>query len=183
MKTRNLFLAFLATTIMFAASVAVAEETVPQPTAKWATFRLGVRLAGTVAFVDGEATPKPMGTAMGFNMTNPTNLPWLVWTSEVGAGSPTTVFNPAPYAFTGPVFIAVPGKFMVSPWVMYQLNPPYAAGGDKITHYLGGGLTPGFPITKEITLALPVGAGVTVGGPKNVPSINFGPKLVFLLPF
>jgi len=171
-------------TAMAAQETASKPETITQPTAKWATFRLGVRIAGTVAFPDGETTPKPIGTALGFNMTNPTGLPWLVWTSEVGAGSPMIVFNPSPYAFTGPVFIVLPGQLTINPWVTYQWNPGgYSAAKGVDTHYMGGGITPGFPITKEITFALPVGAGVTLGGPKKIASFNIGPKLVFLLPF
>lgn len=186
---KNLLLALLIATALFTTTVADAEEaakqTSDQTTPKWAAFRIGVRFVGTIAFPPGEkATPKPMGTAMGVNMANPTPVPWIIWSSEVGAGSPNIVFNPAPYVFTGPLFIVLPGKLTLNPTIMYQWNPAvYKAAKNTTTHYLGAGLAPGIPITKEITFALPVGAGVTVGGPKNISNFNIGPKFVFLLPF
>jgi len=170
--------------MLFATSAAVAEEAAnQQPTERSYAFRVGFKIGGVIAFPDGEATPRSMNVALGFSITNLTDLEWLVWTTEVGAVSIINVFNPAPYIFSGPVFIVVPKKFTLQLWGIYQLNPPYAANGGEVTNYVGGGATPAFIITKEITAAFPLGVGDTVDGPKQVPSASINFKLTFPLPF
>ncbi|MFA6486657.1 MAG: hypothetical protein WCT40_04830 [Candidatus Magasanikbacteria bacterium] len=160
------------------ATTVAAEQPLP-----WAKWSVGLKLGGMLAFPDGKATPKPMGVGFGLNMANPIGEKWG-WSTEIGASSPMIVFNPAPYIFTGPAFTIVPKKFGLMPWALYQLNPStYAAAKGRTTHYLGGGITPSVPIGDTLAMALPIGFGETVGGPKGIWQWNIGPKLIFRLPY
>ena len=177
---------FLFVATLFATTAAAAEETASKPETTvaqpWAKWSIGLKLGGTLAFPDGKVMPKPMSISLGLNMTNPIDENWG-WSTEIGAGSPTTIFNPCPYVFTGPVFTVVAGKFNLMPWILYQFNPPYDAGGGKITNYIGLGITPSIPIGDTLVVALPIGGGFTEGGPKIVWQWNIGPKLIFKLPY
>ncbi len=129
-----------------------------------------------IAFPDQSgATPKVPSMAFGMNLTFPIGS-GVTWQIEPAAVVPNVLFQPAARLSTA-ISIKLSENTALGLGGFYQLNPGYT--GKSLSHLGVVSVAPSVAVTREVSLSLAVGGGLTSEG---VPLLVFGPKIAFLLP-